>query len=116
MCNCSVQMSIILFLFWNQVQQDNRLYKMVSLQEEHKNDAGFSNLNVYEYTNSGEEGDYTEDGIYAIEISDMSFFDGMNIEKKYPDERQTMYLALARTSKRPDIAKAFAAEIISTNK
>lgn len=90
--------------------------KLDDFLEEHKNDAGFSNLNVYEYTNSGEEGDYTEDGIYAIEISDMSFFDGMNIEKKYPDERQTMYLALARTSKRPDIAKAFAAEIISTNK
>ena len=60
--------------------------------------------------------DYTESGIYAIEISDMSFFEDMNLVKKYPEERQTMYLALARTSKRPDIAEALAVEIISTNK
>lgn len=90
--------------------------KLDDFLEEHKNDQGFDNLNVYNYTNSGEEDDYTESGTYAIEITDMSFFEGMNLEKKYPKERQTMYLALARTSKRPDIAKAFAAEIISTNK
>lgn len=90
--------------------------KLDDFLNEHKNDTGFNNLNVYTYTNSGAENDYTESGIYAIEISNMSFFDGMNIEKMYSEERQTMYLALARTSKRPDIAKAFATEIISTNK
>ena len=90
--------------------------KLDDFLEEHKNDTGFNELNVYTYKNSGEENDYTEDGIYAIEITDMSFFDGMNLEKRYPEERQTMYLAIARTSKRPDIAKAFAVEIISTNK
>ena len=90
--------------------------KLDDFIEEHKNDKGFENLELYEYKNSGEERDYTEDGIYAIEISNMAFFDGMNIVKKYPEERQTMYLALARTSKRPDIAEALAVEIISTNK
>ena len=71
---------------------------------------------MYSYENSGEEKDLTESGIYAIEISNMAFFDGMNLEKRYPQERQTMYLALARTSKRPELAEAFAVEIISTNK
>ena len=77
---------------------------------------GFNNLELYTYENSGKKDDYTESGIYAIEISDMAFFDDMNLIKKYPEERQTMYLALARTSKRPDIAEALAVEIISTNK
>lgn len=90
--------------------------KLDDFLEEHKNDTGFENLNVFNYENSGEEDDYAESGIYAVEITDTSFFEGMNLEKRYPEERQTMYLAIARTSKRPDIAKAFAAEIISTNK
>ncbi|MBE7058039.1 MAG: hypothetical protein E7387_02925 [Ruminococcaceae bacterium] len=90
--------------------------KLDDFLEEHKNDTGFENLNVFNYENSGEEDDYAESGIYAVEITDTSFFEGMNLEKRYPEERQTMYLAIARTSKRPDIAKAFAAEIISANK
>lgn len=83
---------------------------------ENKDKPGFDNLELYHYENSGKKDDYTESGIYAIEISDMSFFEDMNLVKKYPEERQTMYLALARTSKRPDIAEALAVEIISTNK
>ena len=90
--------------------------KLDDFLEEHKNDAGFENLNLFKYENSGNEDDYAESGIYAVEITDMSFFEGMNLEKRYSEDRQTMYLALARTSKRPDIAKAFATEIISTNK
>lgn len=90
--------------------------KLDDFIDEHKNDVGFENLNLYTYENSGDKNDYTESGIYAIEISDMAFFDGMNLEKRYPEERQTMYLALARTSKRPDTAEAFAVEVISTNK
>lgn len=90
--------------------------KLDDFLEENKNKPGFSNLELYRYENSGEEKDYTESGIYAVEISNMAFFDGMNLEKRYPEERQTMYLALARTSKRPELAEAFAKEIISTNK
>lgn len=90
--------------------------KLDDFLEENKDKPGFSNLELYSYENSGEEKDYTESGIYAVEISNMAFFDGMNLEKRYPEERQTMYLALARTSKRPELAEAFAKEIISTNK
>lgn len=90
--------------------------KLDDFLEENKDKPGFDNLELYSYENSGEEKDLTESGIYAIEISNMAFFDGMNLEKRYPQERQTMYLALARTSKRPELAEAFAVEIISTNK
>ena len=90
--------------------------KLDDFLEENKDKPGFDNLELYSYENSGEEKDYTESGIYAVEISNMAFFDGMNLEKRYPEERQTMYLALARTSKRPELAEAFAKEIISTNK
>ncbi|MFR1518518.1 MAG: hypothetical protein ACLSVG_07060 [Clostridia bacterium] len=83
--------------------------------EEHKGEKGFANLDVYRYENTGEEKDRTESGIYAVEISEMEFFKGMNLVKKYPEERQTMYLAIARTSKNLEKAKAFAAEIIGTN-
>ena len=90
--------------------------KLDDFLEENKDKPGFDNLELYSYENSGEEKDYTESGIYAVEISNMAFFDGMNLEKRYPEERQTMYLTLARTSKRPELAEAFAKEIISTNK
>ena len=90
--------------------------KLDDFLEENKDKPGFDNLELYSYENSGEEKDLTESGIYAVEISNMAFFDGMNLEKRYPQERQTMYLALARTSKRPELAEAFAVEIISTNK
>ena len=90
--------------------------KLDDFIDEHKNDVGFENLNLYTYENSGDKNDHTESGIYAIEISNMAFFDDMNLEKRYPEERKTMYLALARTSKRPDTAEAFAVEVISTNK
>ncbi len=84
--------------------------------EEHKEDPGFSNLDLYHYENTGEEDDRTQSGVYAIEISSMEFFEGMNLVKRYPEERQTMYLAIARTSKNLEKAKAFAAEVIATNK
>lgn len=90
--------------------------KLDDFIEENKSLQGFDNLELYTYENSGEEKDYTESGIYAIEISDMTFFDGMNLDKRYNEERQTMYLAIARTSKRPELAEAFAIEIIKTNK
>lgn len=90
--------------------------KLDDFLEENKDKPGFDNLELYSYENSGEEKDLTESGIYAVEISNMAFFDGMNLEKRYPQERQTMYLALARTSKRPELAEAFAVEIIGTNK
>lgn len=90
--------------------------KLDDFIEENKNNPGFDNLELYKYENSGDKKDYTESGIYAIEISNMAFFENMNLIKRYPEERQTMYLALARTSKRLDIAEALATEIISTNK
>ena len=90
--------------------------KLDDFLEEHKNDPGFENLTLYTYENSGDAEDKTESGIYAVEISNMEFFEGMNLEKRYPEERQSMYLAIARTSKRQEIAKEFAVEIISTNK
>ena len=90
--------------------------KLDDFIEENKNNPGFDNLELYKYENSGDKKDYTESGIYAIEISNMAFFENMNLIKRYPKERQTMYLALARTSKRLDIAEALATEIISTNK
>lgn len=90
--------------------------KLDDFLEANKDNPGFDNLILYNYENSGKKDDNTESGVYAIEISDMSFFDNMNLIKKYPEERQTMYLALARTSKRPDIAEALAVEIIATNK
>ena len=40
----------------------------------------------------------------------------MNLVKKYPKERQTMYLAIGRVSKNLEKAEAFAAEVIATNK
>ncbi len=89
--------------------------KLDDFINEHKSEKSFQSLNVYEYKNSGEKDDYVQDGIYAIDISEMSFFDGMNLKMHYEDDKQTMYLAIARTTKRPDISKAFAHEIISTN-
>lgn len=89
--------------------------KLDDFLEENKDKPGFADLELYHYENSGAEKDLAESGVYAVEISNMAFFDGMNIRKEYPEERQTMYLALARTGKRQDKAKAFAAEVISTN-
>lgn len=83
--------------------------------EEHKDEPAFQNLNLYRYENKGGN-DKVQSGVYAIEISDMDFFSGMNIEWRYPKERRTMYLAIGRLSKRMDISKAFASEIILTNK
>lgn len=80
------------------------------------NELGIDEADLYYYKNSGEEGDRTESGIYAVEISDYTFFDGMNLNKRYNEERQTMYLTVARTSKRPDTAEAFFVEILSSGK
>lgn len=90
--------------------------KLDDFLAENSGKKGFDNLTLYKYENTGMEDDRMESGIYAVEISDMAFFDGMNIVKRYPKERQTMYLAIARTSKRADIAKSLATEIIATNK
>ncbi len=83
--------------------------------KEHAGDPGFADLDAYRYENTGEENDRTQSGVYAIEISNMEFFKEMNLVKRYPEERQTMYLAIARTSKNMENAEAFAAEVIATN-
>ena len=94
----------------------NKIIEIKNVSKSYGDAVIIENLNLYTYENSGDKNDHTESGIYAIEISNMAFFDDMNLEKRYPEERQTMYLALARTSKRPDTAEAFAVEVISTNK
>ena len=83
--------------------------------EAHKGEKEFENLNVFCYENAGDERK-PESGVYAVEISNMAFFDNMNLVKKYPKERQTMYLAIGRVSKNLEKAEAFAAEVIATNK
>lgn len=89
-----------------------RLDDVLAKYEERLN---IDDADLYYYENSGGE-DKTESGIYAVEISDYAFFDGMNLNKRYSAERQTMYLAVARTSKRSDTAEAFFAEILSSGK
>lgn len=66
--------------------------------EAHKGEKEFENLNVFCYENAGDERK-PESGVYAVEISNMAFFDNMNLVKKYPKERQTMYLAIGRVSR-----------------
>lgn len=95
--------------------KDLAFLKLDDFLEEHKEDPGFQNLNLYEYINTGAEKDLAESGVYAIEITNMEFFQGMNLIKEYPKERQTMYLTIARSSKNLEKAEAFASEIISTN-
>ena len=56
--------------------------KLDDFLEENKDKPGFDNLELYSYENSGEEKDLTESGIYAVEISNMAFFDGMNFMEK----------------------------------
>ena len=95
--------------------KDLAFLKLNDFLKEHQSDPGFQNLNLYQYENTGAEKDLVESGVYAIEITNMEFFQGMNLIKEYPKERQTMYLTIARSSKNLEKAEAFASEIISTN-
>ncbi len=90
--------------------------KLDDILARHGGEFSIDESDLYYYENSGEEDDNAESGVYAVEISDNSFFDGMNINKRYDSERQTMYIAIARMSKRADTAESFLAEVLSSGK
>ena len=57
-----------------------------------------------------------ESGIYAIDITDTDFFDDMDLEWLYDEEagqEKSLYVAIAGTTKHPEKAKAFLAEILN---
>lgn len=57
-----------------------------------------------------------ESGVYAIDITDTTFFDDMDLEWLYDEkagEKKSLYVAIAGTTKNPEKAQAFLAEILN---
>lgn len=57
-----------------------------------------------------------ESGIYAIDITDTTFFDEMDLEWLYDEEQgqeKSLYVAIAGTTKNLETAQAFLAEILN---
>ncbi len=62
------------------------------------------------------EGDPQLPGIYGIDITDSAFFDETSLLWQYSEDagqERTMILTICRSSKRMDIAKRFAAELVA---
>ena len=103
---------------WNVYKNQKAFYQLDDIlkEEAYASKIGDFDTVYYERTYD-QDGMATgpESGIYAIDITDTTFFDNMELEWFYDEksgQQKSLYVAICGTTKNLDRAKAFLAELL----
>ena len=103
---------------WNAYKKQNAFYRLDDLLKEDDFAVKANRFDTLFYERTYDENGMAEgpeSGIYAIDITATTFFDGMELEWLNDPEKgqeRSLYVAICKTSKHLDSAKAFLSEIL----